>query len=99
MISNYGNYCLTFNGEIYNADNYKITLQNKRVRFVSTCDTEILLYALIHLGLEFVLQEFDGIFAFSFYNKTTNEVVVARDRVGYYFGKKHTVSGILTKIK
>ncbi len=82
MISNCGNYCLTFNGEIYNADNYKIILQNKGVRFVSTSDTEILLYALIHLGLEFVLKEFDGMFAFSFYNKINNEVVVARDRVG-----------------
>ncbi len=82
MVSECGNYCLTFNGEIYNAEDYKFQLQQKGVVFKSTSDTEILLYALIHFGLDFVLNEFDGMFAFSFYNSILNEVVVARDRLG-----------------
>lgn len=82
MVSACGNYCLTFNGEIYNAHLYKKNLQDKGIHFTSTGDTEILLYALIHLGLDFVLKEFDGMYAFAFYNKLTNTLIVARDRVG-----------------
>lgn len=82
MISACGNYCLTFNGEIYNANNYKQQLIANGVAFTSTGDTEILLYTLIHFGLEYVLQEFDGMFAFAFYNVEKNELIIARDRVG-----------------
>ncbi len=82
MVSACGNYCLTFNGEIYNADDFKSALLDKGVQFKSTSDTEILLYALIHFGLEFVLQKFDGMYAFAFYNASINEVIIARDRLG-----------------
>jgi asparagine synthase (glutamine-hydrolysing) len=82
MVSACGNYCITFNGEIYNADDFKDELIGKGVQFKSTSDTEILLYALIHFGLDVVLQKFDGMYAFAFYNVNTNEVVVARDRLG-----------------
>jgi asparagine synthase (glutamine-hydrolysing) len=82
MVSKCGNYCITFNGEIYNAENYKEQLLQKGVVFKSTSDTEILLYAIIHFGLDFVLQNFDGMYAFAFYDSTLNEVVIARDRLG-----------------
>lgn len=82
MLSACGNYCLTFNGEIYNAEHYKSQLEQKGVVFKSTSDTEILLYTLIHFGLDYVLNEFDGMFAFAFYNSITSELIVARDRVG-----------------
>lgn len=52
MLSACGNYCLSFNGEIYNAEQFKPALQKKGVRFQSTSDTEVLLYGLIHLGIK-----------------------------------------------
>ncbi len=82
MLSQCGNYCLTFNGEIYNSDNYKSELRAKGVQFRSTSDTEVLLYALVHFGVDRVLREFDGMFAFAFYDQQKNELLVARDRVG-----------------
>lgn len=82
MISSCKNYAITFNGEIYNADLFKPTLEKYGVRFSSTSDTEILLYSLIHLGIKQVLEEFDGIFAFAFYNKQKDELLLARDRLG-----------------
>lgn len=82
MLSACGNYCLTFNGEIYNAKKYKILLQKKGIVFKSSGDTEVLLYALIHFGLDMVLNEFDGMYAFAFYNNLNNELIIARDRLG-----------------
>lgn len=82
MISTCGNYCLTFNGEIYNADNFRKALIDKGVQFKSTTDTEVLLYALIHFELDFVLQNFDGMYAFAFFSVANNQLIIARDRLG-----------------
>ena len=49
--------------------------------FKSHADTEVLLYALIHLGIERVLDEFDGMFAFAFYDINANKLTIARDRI------------------
>lgn len=82
MLSACGNYCITFNGEIYNAENFRQALQQKGVQFISSSDTELLLYGLIHFGVDYVLDRFDGMFAFAFYNHHSNELVLARDRTG-----------------
>ena len=90
MLSADGNYCLSFNGEIYNSETFKSSLQHEGIVFKSTTDTEVLLYALIHFGVEYVLAHFDGIFAFAFYNNSTRALVLARDRAGIkplYIGK------------
>jgi len=76
-----GRYVIVFNGEIYNTDAFKPALEKDGVRFTSTSDTEVLLYALIKWNTE-VLQKLNGIFAFAFYDKHTNELILARDRVG-----------------
>ncbi|HWB24560.1 MAG TPA: asparagine synthase (glutamine-hydrolyzing) [Chitinophagaceae bacterium] len=82
MLSDCGNYCITFNGEIYNTGHLRQLLQPYRTTFISTSDTEVLLYSLIHLGPETTLKAADGIFAFAFYNTKQNSLILARDRVG-----------------
>ena len=82
MISACGGYVLSFNGEIYNSDNFISALKAKGVDFRSHSDTEVLLYGLIHFGIEKVLKDFDGMFAFAFYNSKKDELILARDRVG-----------------
>lgn len=96
MISSCGNYALSFNGELYNTDHFKQRLQREGVTFKSTTDTEVLLYGLIKWGEEYVLQNFDGIFAFAFYKSNSNELILARDRSGVkplYVG--HSSHGII----
>lgn len=90
MLSDCNQYCITFNGEIYNTEIFKTKLQKSGVQFKSTTDTEVLLYALIRWGAEYVLQHFDGIFAFAFYDSKQNKLILARDRAGIkplYLGK------------
>lgn len=82
MLSSCGNYCITFNGEIYNTAILKNLLKPYRTSFISTSDTEILLYSLMHLGISKTLETADGIFAFAFYDIRKNSLVLARDRVG-----------------
>ena len=82
MLSADGRYALSFNGELYNSDKFKQQLQTLGYTFHSTTDTEVLLYGLIHWGEKFVLENFDGIFAFAFYNQNKNTLILARDRSG-----------------
>lgn len=83
IVSSCGNYVLTYNGEIYNAEKFKKQLESDfGVKFETNSDTEVLLYSLIHLGYKKVLADFDGIFAFSFYHKLNNTLLLARDRAG-----------------
>jgi asparagine synthase (glutamine-hydrolysing) len=82
MITEDGNYCLSFNGEIYNTAYIKKLLAPYRSAYKSTSDTELLLYALVHLGIERTLEIIDGVFAFAFYGLITDILILARDRVG-----------------
>lgn len=80
MISKCGHYVIVFNGEIYNHWEIRHELLGK-YDFISTSDTETLLYAFIEYG-ETVLSKLNGIFAFAIYNILTNELFIARDHLG-----------------
>lgn len=80
MFSKCGHYVIVFNGEIYNHWEIRNELLGK-YEFISTSDTETLLYAFMEYG-ETVLSKLNGIFAFAIYNITTNELFIARDHLG-----------------
>lgn len=87
MISSDGNYIIIFNGEIYNHAEIRQTIKEK-YPFKSTSDTETLLYGYIEYG-ESILNQLNGIFAFSIYDRKKNEVFIALDQFGvkplYYY--------------
>ena len=73
-----GRYCLIYNGEIYNYHLLKKELMSVGAKFRSEGDTEVLLQALIHYGVD-ILSKIEGIFAFCFYDSLDNTLVLARD--------------------
>jgi asparagine synthase (glutamine-hydrolysing) len=77
-----GRYVLVFNGEIYNFDDLRSTLEQRGVRFHTTSDTEVLLYALIHNEPRTILPHLGGMFAFAFYDTKEETLLLARDRFG-----------------
>src|SRR6187551_461225 len=81
MLTDDAQHVLVYNGELYNASALRAELAH-RVSFKTTSDTEVLLYALAHLGVDHVLARIDGIFAFAYYNVQKKELIVARDRPG-----------------
>lgn len=82
MFTACGNYCISFNGEIYNTETLRNRLQPYAIPYHSTSDTELLLYALRYLGIKETLAIIDGIFAFAFYDLQEDRLWLARDRMG-----------------
>jgi len=72
---------LVFNGEIYNFRELREELKLKGARFRSTGDTEVLLHALGHWGVD-ALPRLRGMFAFGWIDPTRKELILARDRYG-----------------
>lgn len=75
------NYCLVFNGEIYNFGELKKDLEEKNIVFKSNTDTEVLLKGLIKYGIDFI-SKLDGMFSFIFENRLEQVAYLARDQHG-----------------
>lgn len=81
MTSNDQNYILMFNGEIYNHQELRKSLE-KRVEFrTSHSDSEVVLNGLITHGISFV-NELRGQFSIFFLNKKENTCYLIKDRLG-----------------
>lgn len=74
-------YLITYNGEIYNHREIKEELRHKGVAFVTNSDTEVLLGAYRVWGAAAV-ERIRGIFAFAIIDIRTDELFLARDRLG-----------------
>ncbi len=89
MQSNSGRFVLSFNGEIYNFNEIKKELEG--YDFKTQTDSEMVLAAYEKWGIE-CLSRFNGMFAIAIWDKTKEELFLARDRMGikpiYYYQKE-----------
>ena len=104
-ISNHGiqpmeneKYIIVLNGEIYNYKEIKKRLETCNITYHSKTDTEVVLEAITHLGIDKALSLFRGMWAFAIFNKKTGETILCRDRVGvkplyYYTSEDELVFG------
>jgi asparagine synthase (glutamine-hydrolysing) len=76
-----GRYWIVFNGEIYNYVEIKQDLVKNGYIFKSNTDTEVILAAYDHWGIE-CLNKFNGMWAIILYDSLKNEIFIARDRFG-----------------
>ena len=74
-------YVLVFNGEMFNYQELRSSLQNLGHTFNTASDTEVILAAYAQYGKEFC-KYLRGMFALVIYDRVLNEVVFARDRLG-----------------
>ena len=91
MTSPCGRYTLVYNGEIYNHLDLRAELQDEGGHFDwrGHSDTETLLAALRHWGVEEALNRLNGMFAFAFWDNSERTLYLARDRMGekpLYYG-------------
>ncbi len=89
MESRDGRFVISYNGEIYNFVSIREALKKEGLAFKSSCDTEVLLEALSHWGVEKTLEAVKGMFAFALYDKKERRLILARDRIGekpLYYG-------------
>ena len=74
-------YTIVYNGELYNTDDLRQNLISLGYQFTTRSDTEVLLFALIHWGIDCV-ERLNGIFAFAVYLHREKKLYIARDRFG-----------------
>lgn len=87
MTSQDGRVTIVYNGEIYGYCSLKRELE-KKYRFISDSDTEVILNAYLEYGDAFI-DKIDGMFAIAIYDQNISQVKLFRDRVGikplYYY--------------
>lgn len=81
MTAGDGNFTLTYNGEIYNYQELRSDLEDLGHHFHSRTDSEVVLHAYMQWGAE-CLSRFNGMFAFVIWDKTKQQLFLARDRYG-----------------
>ena len=74
-------YVITYNGELYNTQELRDTLQAMGHEFVTHSDTEVVLHAYAQWQ-EACVERFNGIFAFGVWEKNKKRLFLARDRMG-----------------
>ena len=72
---------LVFNGEIYNYRALRAELQARGHRFHSASDSEVILQAYLAWG-EAAVARLEGMFAFAIWDRRTQSLLLARDRLG-----------------
>lgn len=79
---------VVFNGEIYNYRELRNTLLSKGYQFNTSSDTEVILMAYAHWGVD-CFEFMNGMFAIAIWDERNYEIILARDHAGikplYYF--------------
>lgn len=84
------NLVITFNGEIYNYLEIREDLRLLGYSFISNSDTEVILAAYAQWGVQCV-SRFNGMWAFSIFDRQKNILFCSRDRFGvkpFYFAEE-----------
>jgi asparagine synthase (glutamine-hydrolysing) len=94
--------CVSYNGEIYNFESLRQTLEQSGHTFTSKADTEVLVHGYEEWGVD-LLKRLNGQFAFCIFDKRKNIFFVARDRLGikplyYYHHQKKFIFGSELKV-
>lgn len=88
MASEKNDLVISYNGEIYNYREIKVLLEKRGYNFYSNSDTEVVLYSYAEWG-EKCVEIFNGMFAFSIWDRRNKKLFIARDRYGikplYYY--------------
>lgn len=87
MVNDAKNVSIVYNGEIYGFDKLKSDL-SKKYLFKTTSDTEVILYAYMEYGDDFI-EYIDGMFSIAIYDQRFEQIKLYRDRYGikplYYY--------------
>ena len=87
----YGYLSISFDGEIYNGEEFKKRLALYGYSFETKDGAEIVLKA-IHKWGEHIVGEFEGVFSFAVFNSLENKLFIFRDKMGvkplYYYANE-----------
>ena len=82
MLSDDGRVGLVFNGCIYNFRELRDRMLTAGHRFRSECDTEVLLRGYLEWGIDKLVSQLRGMFAFAIWDNPHRTLFLVRDRLG-----------------
>lgn len=80
-----GRYLMGYNGEVYNHQTIRAELAQAGVgpdRYRGNSDTETIILAIEHWGIEATLERLNGIYALAIWDRQEQELTLARDPLG-----------------
>jgi asparagine synthase (glutamine-hydrolysing) len=102
MASPNGRYVVAFNGAIYNFKSLRGALEAAGFAFASETDTEVLLAAFEHWGIDGAVPRLSGMFAIAAWDRHERCLTLIRDRAGkkpLYFGTVGKTFGFASELK
>ncbi len=103
MTSACGRYVMVFNGEIYNFQDLRQTLnQVEKITWRGHSDSEVILALISRFGIEETLGKLNGMFAIALWDKQEKSLTLARDRMGekpLYFGQENGTFFFSSEVK
>ncbi|NQD35590.1 asparagine synthase (glutamine-hydrolyzing) [Permianibacter sp. IMCC34836] len=93
FVAEAGKLALVANGEVYNFQALRRELEAAGHVFRSHSDCETILWGYLQWGLDTLLQKLNGMYAFALWDGRSEQLIVARDRIGikplyYHFDGK-----------
>ena len=82
MVSSCGRFVIIYNGEVYSHLEIARRLEERGRRVRGTSDTEVIIEACAEWGVDRVLPDLIGMFAFALFDREMREIVLVRDRLG-----------------
>ncbi len=86
MHTNNEEWYIVFNGEIYN---FKEIKEKLNYSFVTSSDTEVIIAAVQEKGVDWFIEQSNGMFSIALYNSQSKDLFLIRDRLGikplYYY--------------
>jgi asparagine synthase (glutamine-hydrolysing) len=89
MVSSGRRWVMAYNGEIYNHPEVRHRLEGAGLSFRGSSDTEVLVEAVEHWGIERTLDACEGMFAAALWDRRERDLYLLRDRFGekpLYYG-------------
>ncbi|HXQ50177.1 MAG TPA: asparagine synthase (glutamine-hydrolyzing) [Stellaceae bacterium] len=82
MVSSCGRFVLSYNGEVYNADELRPELEAAGRRFRGHCDSEIIVEGAAVWGVRATIERIIGMFALALWDRRERVLYLVRDRLG-----------------
>ena len=82
MVSSCGRFVISYNGEVYNADEMRPELEAAGRRFRGYCDTEVIVEGAAQWGVAATVKRLVGMFTIALWDRRDRALYLVRDRLG-----------------